>query len=209
MPSPFVEVRKIKRFSFGSNTGLLKAIGFHKTPSITFLFYLMSQQQSYTKTQTILLVLFRYLIGWHILYEGIAKAINPQWSSLGFLQESQGVLSGLAQWIISNPDILSVTDFLNIWGLILIGAALLFGFFTKPAAMTGALLILIYYLNAVPVIGSQYTSSIDGNYLFVNKTLIESVGLCILAVFPTSGAFGFDGWINRIIKHKILSKNGN
>lgn len=169
----------------------------------------MKRESSQTKVQITSLVLLRYLIGWHILYEGIAKAMNPQWSSLGFLQQSQGMLSGLAKWIISNSDILSLADFLNNWGLICIGTALLLGVFTKPAAFSGAILIFTYYLNAVPFIGSQYASSIDGNYLLVDKTLIEAAALFVIAVFPTSGIFGFDGWIDRIVKQKKLLKNDN
>ena len=169
----------------------------------------MKREYCHTKVQITFLVLLRYLIGWHILYEGIAKAMNPQWSSLGFLQQSQGMLSGFAKWIISNPDILSLTDFLNTWGLICIGTALLLGVFTKLAAFIGAILIFTYYLNAVPVIGSQYVSSIDGNYLLVDKTLIEAAALCVIAVFPTSGIFGFDGWIDKKIKQKKLPKDDN
>lgn len=169
----------------------------------------MKQESSYTKIQISFLLLLRFVTGWHILYEGIAKAVNPQWSSLGFLQQSDGILSGMAKWIISNPNILSITDFLNTWGLVCIGLALLFGLFTKPAAIVGSLLIFVYYLNAVPVIGSQYTSTIDGNYLIVNKTLIESVALAVIALFSTSELFGFDGWKDIILKQKKHSKNGN
>ena len=39
------------------------------------------------------LVALRVLIGWHFLYEGLAKLVNPDWSSVGFLLDSQGVFS--------------------------------------------------------------------------------------------------------------------
>ena len=32
------------------------------------------------------LVVLRVLIGWHFLYEGIAKLLNPYWSSAAFLR---------------------------------------------------------------------------------------------------------------------------
>jgi len=150
----------------------------------------------YTKLQFVIIVLLRYLIGWHILYEGVAKLITPHWSSLGFLRQSKGVLSGFAQWVISNDDILSVVDFLNTWGLIAIGLGLLLGLFARTASVIGAVLLFIYYLNSPPLIGMKYVMPVDGNYLIVDKTLIEAVALCALALFPTSQVFGIDAfWV--------------
>lgn len=154
----------------------------------------MQQRNSYSKLQLTSLVLLRFLIGWHILYEGIAKLLNPQWSSLSFLQQSHGVLSGFAEWATSSENILSVVDFLNIWGLIAIGLGLLLGLYARPAAIAGAVLIFIYYLNAPPLIGVEYILPVDGNYIIVDKTLIEAVSLCVLTLFPTSTIFGLDAF---------------
>jgi len=138
------------------------------------------------------LLLLRFIIGWHILYEGIAKVLNPDWSSIEFLQESQWVLSGFANWVISNPNVLAIVDFLNTWGLIAIGLGLIFGLLASLAAIAGALLLFIYYLNAPPFIGLEYTLPAGANYLIVDKNLIEVAGLCVLAVFPSSNVFGLD-----------------
>ena len=43
------------------------------------------------------LVTLRVLIGWHFLYEGIAKLINPYWSSAAYLLDSKWIFSGLAK----------------------------------------------------------------------------------------------------------------
>ena len=152
----------------------------------------MQHKRKYSKLQLITLILLRYLIGWHILYEGIAKLLNPQWTSLGFLEQSQGVLSGFAQWVISNPGVLSVVDVLNTWGLIAIGLGLMLGLFARAASIAGAALIFVYYLNSPPLIGVEYILPVDGNYLIVDKTLIEAVALIVLALFPTSRVFGLD-----------------
>jgi len=152
----------------------------------------MKQAKIYSNWQLTALVVLRFLIGWHILYEGLAKLLNPQWSSLGFLQQSQGLISGFAKWVISNPGVLNTVDFLNTWGLIAIGLGLLFGLLARPAAIAGAALIFVYYLNSPPMVGVEYALPVDGNYLIVDKTLIESVSLCVLALFPTSRFFGLD-----------------
>lgn len=156
----------------------------------------------YTKWQAVALIVLRYLVGWHILYEGIAKMLNPQWSSLSFLQDSQGVMEGVAGWIIANPGVLNVVDFLNTWGLIAIGLGLLLGLLSTLAAAAGSLLVLIYYLNAPPLIGVEYILPSDGNNLLVNKTLIEAAALFVLALFPTSRIFGFDALIFKGKKKK-------
>jgi len=144
----------------------------------------------------------RLVIGWHLLYEGISKLLNPEWSSFGFLSESKWVLSGFANWIISNPSVLNVVDFLNTWGLIAIGAALLLGIFSRFAAVAGTILLLIYYLNNPPLVGMEYTLPTEGSNLIVNKTLIEAVALFLLAVFPAHRIFGAEA----LYKDKIANK---
>ena len=138
------------------------------------------------------LLALRLLIGWHILYEGIIKLLNPEWSSVGFLSQSQWILTGFAEWVISHEGVLNTVDFLNTWGLIAIGAGLILGLFTRVAAFAGAALLFTYYLNNPPFIGMENLGAVEGNYLIVNKTLIEVAALILLGVFPSSGAFGLD-----------------
>jgi thiosulfate dehydrogenase (quinone) large subunit len=153
-------------------------------------------RQTFTKSQLASLLVLRFLAGWHILYEGTAKALNPQWSSLSYLQESQGILSGFSEWIISNPGVLAVVDFLNVYGLIAIGLGLITGLFFKVAAIAGAILIFVYYLNSPPLIGIEYVLPSEGHNLIINRTLIEAVALVVLALFSTSKIFGLDALIS-------------
>lgn len=155
----------------------------------------MNNDASVSRWQLTTLVALRFLIGWHLLYEGIHKLIQPEWSSIGFLSESQGLLSGIAEWIISNETVLNTVDFLNTWGLIAIGLGLVLGLFTRIASYAGAVLLLIYYLMNPPFIGLDPTGPLEGNYLLINKTLIEAVTLLLLAAFPGSRQFGLDSLI--------------
>ena len=116
----------------------------------------------------------------------------PNWSSIGFLGESKWILAGFSKWIIANPGVLNAVDFLNTWGLIAIGLGLILGLFTKPAAISGAILLFIYYLSNPPLIGLEYSVPAEGNYLIISKTLIEAVALVLLAVFPTGSFAGLD-----------------
>jgi thiosulfate dehydrogenase [quinone] large subunit len=152
----------------------------------------MKENKLFTPMQVCVLVALRLLIGWHILYEGFSKLLIPNWSSLAFLKESKWILSGFSGWIISHPGLLSAVDFLNTWGLIAIGAGLILGLFTRVAAISGAILLFIYYLNSAPLIGLEYSVPTEGSYLVISKTLIESVALVALAVFPSGSFAGLD-----------------
>jgi len=163
----------------------------------------MKDKNPYSSLQLTTLVVLRLVIGWHLLYEGISKLLNPDWSSFGFLSESKWVLSGFANWVISNPSILNVVDFLNTWGLIAIGAALMLGIFSRFAAIAGTILVLVYYLNNPPLVGIEYTLPTEGNNLIVNKTLIEAMALFVLAIFPAHRVFGLESlYRNRIANKK-------
>lgn len=157
----------------------------------------MQDTKIYTTSQLVVLVVLRFLIGWHLLFEGISKVTNPGWTSSGFLQESKWILSGVSQWIISNSSVLQVVDFLNTWGLVAIGAGLILGLFTRLAAISGTLLLLVYYMMNPPLIGLEYSIPVEGNYLIVSKTLIEAVALFALVMFPTSSIIGLDVFVAR------------
>jgi thiosulfate dehydrogenase (quinone) large subunit len=160
----------------------------------------MKDNKTFTGLQLTTLVVLRLLIGWQILYEGIFKLQSPNWSSLGFLKESKWILSGFSNWIITHNSILNLVDFLNTWGLIAIGAGLMLGLLTRAAAISGAILLFIYYLNTPPLIGLEYSVPMEGSYLIVTKTLIEAVVLVVLAIFPTSSVAGLDMFVSRLKK---------
>jgi thiosulfate dehydrogenase [quinone] large subunit len=114
--------------------------------------------------------------------------------------ESQWILSTVATWIISNDSVLGVVDFLNTWGLIAIGAGLILGLFSKVASYGGVVLLMLYYLINPPLTGLEYSMPSEGNYLIINKTLIEAVTLFVLSIFPTSHLVGLDLFLGRMKK---------
>lgn len=153
------------------------------------------QARKYSTFQAFMLVFLRMLIGWHFLYEGIAKLLNPYWTSAGYLSETKWLFSGLFTAIADNPALLKVMDFLNIWGQIAIGLALITGLLTSWACVAGILLLLIYYVCNPPFVGYSYTVPSEGSYLIVNKILIEIAALGTLLAFPTGKIVGLDGLI--------------
>jgi thiosulfate dehydrogenase [quinone] large subunit len=156
---------------------------------------------TYNKSQLWLLVILRVAIGWHLLYEGIIKLLNPNWSSAGYLMDSKGWFSGIFQAIASNPNVLEVADFLNIWGLIFVGLGLVLGLFTRLASYGGIALLALYYLSHPASINASYAIPSEGNYIFVNKNLIELITLAVLTVFPSGNIIGIDRFIFNRGKH--------
>jgi thiosulfate dehydrogenase [quinone] large subunit len=132
------------------------------------------------------------LVGWHFLYEGLAKVTNPQWTSVGYLQESQGWFSGWFQDLALSEGAVLVVDVLNEWGLMLIGLALLVGMFTRTATVAGIVLLALYYLAAPPLPGFEYAMPTEGSYLIVNKVLVELAALVVILALPTGRQVGLD-----------------
>ena len=147
---------------------------------------------NYSQLQLISLTVLRVLVGWHFLYEGISKMINPYWSSAAYLLDSKWLLSGVAKTIVGNPTLLSISDNVNMWGLTLVGVLLLLGLFARYASVTGMVLVLLYYFFAPPFFGLEYSKPAEGSYLIVNKNLIEACALWVLYAFPTSHNLGLD-----------------
>ena len=141
------------------------------------------------------LVTLRFLIGWHFLYEGISKLLNPYWSSAAYLLDSKWIFSGLANTIVSNPNLLTLSDYINMWGLTLVGVSLIFGIYSRYGSLIGMGFIILYYLFAPPLVGLEYGKPNEGSYIIVNKNLIEACALWVLYSFPTSQHIGLDRFL--------------
>jgi thiosulfate dehydrogenase [quinone] large subunit len=155
----------------------------------------MKNNMTYTNWQLWALVVLRVAIGWHFMYEGITKVLNPNWSSLGYLMDSGGLFEGIFQSMAGNPTVLNVADFLNVWGLVFIGAGLILGLFTRVATVAGMILLAFYYLSHPPILGVTYAIPSEGNYLWVNKNSIELLALWVILLFPTWKTIGIDRFL--------------
>jgi thiosulfate dehydrogenase [quinone] large subunit len=152
--------------------------------------------KQYSGTQLNLLVIVRVLIGWHFLYEGTVKLYNPNWTAVGYLNSAEGIFAGLFQEMAANPSLVTFIDNFNIIGQIVIGLGLILGFFTSINACLGILLLMMYYLAHPPFPGLSTPPGI-GNYLIVDRNLIELFTLALLLAFPSGHIIGFDRWLTK------------
>ena len=161
----------------------------------------------YQNLPRLLFTLLRIFIGWHFLYEGLAKLFSP-WSSAGYLMESQWLFSGLFHGIAENPGLLQFVDTLTVIGLIMVGAGLFLGLFTRVSAAVGAFLILLFYVANPPFIGYLSETTGEGHYLLVNKQLIEMAMLILFVFLPKESFWSLERWISRYGRNRAGEKKG-
>jgi len=149
----------------------------------------------------IAITVLRVFVGWHFLYEGIAKLTAPSWSAAGYLKQARGPFADLFRSLASQPNLLANADLITMWGLAIVGVCLILGLFTRLASLAGIGFILLFYLATPPFIGYFYSIPSEGSYLIVNKNLVEIAALVV--IFAT-GSGRFAG-LDRIV-HGLFAR---
>lgn len=147
------------------------------------------------------ITLLRVVVGWHFLYEGIAKLTAPSWSAVGFLKQARGPFADYFRWLANEPTMLANADLVTMWGLTIVGLCLMLGLFTRLASLGGIGFIVLFYLCNPPFVGYFYSIPTEGSYLIVNKNLVE---LCALLVILVTGSGRFAG-LDRIV-HALIGR---
>lgn len=157
----------------------------------------MKQHSCYKRAQTFWLTALRIVIGWHFLYEGLVKLVNPNWTAYAYLLDSKGCFSSIFNDLANNSTALSAINYINIYGLIFVGLGLLLGIFSKYASIGGIIFLVTYYISHPPFVGAGYMMPTEGSYLWIDKNIIEICALMIVIYFPTSHIIGFDRLISK------------
>ena len=167
------------------------------------------EESNLSRPQMIAVVVLRVFIGWHFLYEGLSKLLNPGWSAAGFLKQSRGPLAGLFRGIAADPSWLANVNLLNKWGLTAIGLGLILGCFTRTAAASGFLVLMLFYLCNPPFVGYFYSIPTEGSYLIVNKNLVEVAALAVIFLTGSGQAAGLDAIIRRLMHRRVHVPSGS
>lgn len=154
----------------------------------------------YTNSQTFWLVALRVAIGWHFLYEGVAKILTPGWSAYYYLMDSQGYFADFFYDMAGNSTCLAVINYLNLIGLTLVGLSLICGLLSKWGAIGGIAFLAMFYLSHPPFIGAEYMAPFEGSYLWIDKNFVEMLALLVLIYFPTSHIIGLDRFVCHFTK---------
>lgn len=139
------------------------------------------------------LLLLRVSLGWLFFWAGITKVINPAWSAAGYLRNAK-MWAPLYQWFAS-PELLPIVNFLNEWGLTLLGVSLILGAFVRISAWGGVLLMLLYYF-------AQGFPRPNANSFVVDEHIVYALALIALAAWRAGEVWGIDGWPARADRNK-------
>lgn len=110
------------------------------------------------------LVTVRVVIGWLFFYAGYSKLTNPDWSAAGYLQGAE-TFNGFYAWLASD-GMIGITNFLNAWGLTLIGIALILGLFTRLTAFLGATMMILYWFPALTFPTVEHGFLVDDHIIY-------------------------------------------
>ena len=148
-----------------------------------------------TSLQKFFLFLSRITVGWMFFYAGITKVLNPQWSAEGYLKGAKAFT-----WffqILLDPSILPIINFMNKWGLTLLGLSLILGLFVRFSSLLGVLLMALYYI----ALGFPYPN--PHSYI-VDEHIIYISVLLFFAAIKAGRVFGLDG--KRVHHHSGLRR---
>ena len=139
------------------------------------------------------LFLLRISLGWMFFYAGITKVLDPAWSAEGYLKGAK-LFAPFYDWLLQ-PGLLPVTNFVNEWGLTLLGVSLILGIGVRLSSCLGALLMLLYYIP----LGFPHPNP---NSYIVDQHVIYIFSLLVLGGFHAGRYWGLgnkfprlNGWI--------------
>ncbi len=132
------------------------------------------------------LALLRASLGWLMLYAGLEKLLDPSWSAAGYLNNA-ATFPGLFHWF-AQPGILPVINFVNEWGLTLLGISLILGLFVRLSSILGAGLMLLYYF---PVLNFPH---IPPHSFIVDEHIIYALVLAYFAAAQAGKHYSLYNW---------------
>ncbi len=133
---------------------------------------------------------------WGRIQQKRAELTGPVKTLESSLQDDARKLLSAAQLQLGPPappkTKLWATNQQAMWALIILGALLILGLFTRLAALGGAVMLMMFYLVTPPWPGVPQPPSPEHSFI-VNKNLIEALALLAIAALPTGSWFGLDG----------------
>jgi uncharacterized membrane protein YphA (DoxX/SURF4 family) len=100
---------------------------------------------------------------------------------------------------------LQLSDKITMWVICVSGACLMLGFFTRLACLVAGGFLVMTYLLHPPFPWLPASPMNEGNYLFINKNVIEALALFMLATTRSGRWFGIDALISAIFGRKKKS----
>lgn len=178
-----------------------------------------SKPLEFNALQQTAIIFLRVAIGWHFMREGFVKLSHPSWTAEGYLYVSWGPMAETLQGFANNPAMMSFVNVFIPWALFLSGLGLMLGLFTRISTLVAMGLLAMFYMATPPwpweltltsvTEWSQLQASMgsaqwagnfipgnEGNYIIVNKNLVEFLALGALLTLNTGKIAGIDAVIS-------------
>lgn len=130
--------------------------------------------------------LLRVSLGWIMLYAGITKVLDSSWTAKGYISQTKIFANFYSAFL--TPSSLPIIDFLNKWGLVLIGISLILGIFVRFSAPFGAMLMILYYF---PALNFPYAAG-GKNYYVIDYHIIFALTFLLFAIIDVGKYWGLD-----------------
>src|SRR5687768_13665949 len=128
------------------------------------------------------IIMLRLAIGWYMFYAGMTKVIDPAWSAAGYLKGAK-TFAGFYH-ALTQPALLPIVNFLNEWGLTLLGISLILGLCVRLSGILGAVLMVLYYF---PILDFP---KVPPHALLVDEHVIYAAALLVLSAIRAGRTFG-------------------
>ena len=142
-----------------------------------------------TKFEKVSLTLLRVSLGWLFFYSGITKLLNPEWSSIKYLEGAKS-LTGFYGWM-TQESVLPIVNALNEYGQLLLGISLILGIAVRLSTTLGAVLMALYY-SALPFPYPNPQS------LIVDQHVIYALVLIYLGAVRAGRVYGLEIWCSKL-----------
>src|SRR3989338_3502408 len=143
-----------------------------------------------TFAQKLSLFFLRVSLGWLFLYAGITKVLDPNWTAQGYIKGAK-TFPLFYQWLISS-GMLPMVDFINEWGLTLLGISLILGIGVRLSSILGATLMLMYYF---PILQFPYPNA---HSYIVDEHIIYASALLFFAATRAGRTYGLEEWCSKL-----------
>lgn len=143
-----------------------------------------------TKFEKWSLFLLRIGMGWLMFYAGITKLLDPNWTAAGYLNNAK-TFTGFFQWFASAGNI-GWINFINEWGLTLLGISLILGVGVRLSSILGAALMLLYYF---PVLQFPYPNP---HSFLVDEHIVYALILVFFAAVRAGRFLGLENWCSNL-----------
>jgi len=139
-------------------------------------------------------LLLRVSIGWLFFYAGWSKVVTfftaaEDWTAAGFLSHLPGPFASMFSGMAGS----ALVDYLNAYGLLLVGAALILGVLVRWSALWGVVIMVLYYLASFP---AEHAYVVEDHFIFA----------LVLVVLAAVGAGRFWG-LDKVIEESSFAKS--